>query len=219
MKKRFERALFAAAAAALSAVPCLAQAPEVSGTVLTWASAHVSGPADPILGFRYLPAVAFEKALPGGAALRFEASLNVFGTAAGAGEAQAPSGAEILRKVDANLGSDAKIVVSEETALGRPCWVLELTAKKEDTAYFRRKAWVDRERFVILGEEMYARSGKLLKNLEAKSVRRFGSRWVQDRMVFKDAMKTGDGTEFIIESMEFDAAIPDYIFSKASLRR
>jgi hypothetical protein len=142
-----------------------------------------------------------------------------FVPAAGAGEAQAPSGAEILRKVDANLGSDAKIVVSEETALGRPCWVLELTAKKEDTAYFRRKAWVDRERFVILGEEMYARSGKLLKNLEAKSVRRFGSRWVQDRMVFKDAMKTGDGTEFIIESMEFDAAIPDYIFSKASLRR
>lgn len=110
-------------------------------------------------------------------------------------------------------------VVGEETALGRPCWVLELTAKKEDTAYFRRKAWVDRERFVILGEEMYARSGKLLKNLEAKSVRRFGSRWVQDRMVFKDAMKTGDGTEFIIESMEFDVAIPDYIFSKASLRR
>jgi len=80
MRKRFERALFAAAAAVLSAVPCLAQAPEVSGTVLTWASAHVSGPADPILGFRYLPAVAFEKALPGGAALRFEASLNVFGT-------------------------------------------------------------------------------------------------------------------------------------------
>ena len=32
-------------------------------------------------------------------------------------------------------------------------------------------------------------------------------------------MKDGDGTEFIIESIEFDAAIPDYVFSKASLRR
>jgi outer membrane lipoprotein-sorting protein len=110
-------------------------------------------------------------------------------------------------------------VAGEETALERPCWVLELTAKKEDTAYFKRKAWVDKERFVILREEMFARSGKLLKTLEAKSVRRFGNRWVQDRMVFKDAMKTGDGTEFIIESMEFDAAIPDHVFSKASLRR
>ena len=28
-----------------------------------------------------------------------------------------------------------------------------------------------------------------------------------------------DGTEFVIESMEFDAAIPNYVFSKASLRR
>jgi len=42
---------------------------------------------------------------------------------------------------------------------------------------------------------------------------------VQDRIAFKDAMKTGSGTEFFIESMEFDAVIPDYHFSKASLRR
>jgi hypothetical protein len=38
-------------------------------------------------------------------------------------------------------------------------------------------------------------------------------------MVFKDELKTGDGTEFIIQFIEFDAAIPDYIFSKASLRK
>jgi hypothetical protein len=80
MKKRFECALFAAVAAVLSAVPCSPRTPEISGTLSARASAHVSGPADPILGFRYLPAVAFEKALSGGAALRFEASLNVFGT-------------------------------------------------------------------------------------------------------------------------------------------
>jgi outer membrane lipoprotein-sorting protein len=233
--------------------------------------------------------------------------------AAGTGEAQAPSGAEILTRVDANLSSEAKIIVSEmvihgrrasrsikakswtrgvtqsfteylepareagtkmlklgdelwtytpetdriikisgnllrqsvmgsdlsykdmmedpvlgniymasvageDTVLEKPCWVLELTAKKEDIAYFRRKVWVDKERFVILREEMYARSGKLLKTLDAKSVRRFGGRWVPDRIVFKDVMKTGDGSEFIIESMEFDAPIPDYLFSKASLR-
>ena len=62
-------------------------------------------------------------------------------------------------------------VVGEETVLERPCWVLELTATKEDTAYFKRKIWVDKERFVILREEMFARSGKLLKTLEVKSVK------------------------------------------------
>ena len=110
-------------------------------------------------------------------------------------------------------------MAGEETVLDRPCWILELAAKKEDIAYYRRKIWVDKERFVVLKEEMYARSGKLLKTLDAKSIRLFGKRWVPDRAVYKDVMKDGDGTEFIIDSMEFDAAIPEYVFSKASLRR
>jgi outer membrane lipoprotein-sorting protein len=110
-------------------------------------------------------------------------------------------------------------IVGQESLLGRPCWVLELTAKAEDVAYFTRKIWADRERFVILKAEMSARSGKLLKTLEAKSVKWMGDRWIQDKMVYRDVMKTGEGTEFNIDSIEFNASIPDYIFSKASLRR
>lgn len=72
----------AAVAAALAAIPCPAEAPEASGTVSAWASTHVSGPADPLLGLRWLPSFAFEKPLTGGASLRFEASLNAFGTMA-----------------------------------------------------------------------------------------------------------------------------------------
>jgi len=84
---------------------------------------------------------------------------------------------------------DEAEISGEETLLERPCWILDLLAKKEKTAYARRRAWVDQERFLILRSELFARSGKLLKTLEAKSVRRFGERWVQDRMIFKDAMK------------------------------
>jgi hypothetical protein len=32
-------------------------------------------------------------------------------------------------------------------------------------------------------------------------------------------LKDGKGTDFIITSMEFDAEIPEYIFSKASLKQ
>jgi hypothetical protein len=63
------------------------------------------------------------------------------------------------------------------------------------------------------------KSGKLLKTLEVKSVIRVQNRWVQNDVVFKDVLKTGEGTEFKIESAEFDANIPEYIFSKASLRK
>jgi outer membrane lipoprotein-sorting protein len=110
-------------------------------------------------------------------------------------------------------------VVGEETVIDRPCWVLELKAKTENVAYYSRKIWVDRERFVLLRENRFAKSGKLLKTLEVKSVIRAHGRWVQDDAVFKDALKTGDGTEFIIQSIEFEAAIPESLFTKASLRK
>ena len=87
-----------------------------------------------------------------------------------------------------------------------------------DIAYFRRKVWVDRERDVVLREERYAKSGKLIKTTEVRSVERQGGRWVPTRLVFKDALKEGEGTEFILESIEFDARIPDAVFTKAALR-
>lgn len=110
-------------------------------------------------------------------------------------------------------------VVGEETLLDASCWVLELKAKAPDVAYPSRKIWVDKERFVVLREERYARSGVILKTTEVKSVVREQGRWIPERVVYKDALKAGEGTEFIVDAIEFDAAIPDYLFTKASLRK
>ena len=110
-------------------------------------------------------------------------------------------------------------VVAEEVILERPCWVLELTSKGGDIAYHSRKIWVDKERFVSLREDRFARSGKLLKTFKVKEVSRIQNRWIPTRMVFKDVLKSGKGTEFILESMEFNADIPEHVFTKASLRK
>jgi outer membrane lipoprotein-sorting protein len=106
----------------------------------------------------------------------------------------------------------------EEKIMDSQCWVLELKAKSEDVAYPKRKIWVDKEKFVILKEERYARGGTLLKMNEVKSLRKEKNRWIPERVIFKDMLKSGDGTEFIIESIEFDAEIPEHIFTKASLK-
>jgi outer membrane lipoprotein-sorting protein len=110
-------------------------------------------------------------------------------------------------------------VVGEETFLERLCWVLELKAKKVNIAYYSRKIWVDKENYLVLKENRYAKSGKLLKTLEVKEVKKIQNRWVGTKAVFKDVLKTGEGTEFVLESIEFNANIPDYIFTKASLRK
>jgi len=51
----------------------------------------------------------------------------------------------------------------EDTLDGRPCWVVLLEGRRRDLAYPTRRLWVDRERWVPLKEERFARSGKLLK--------------------------------------------------------
>ena len=110
-------------------------------------------------------------------------------------------------------------VVAEETHRDRPCWVLELTAKEPGLAYQSRRMWVDKARDVALREDRFAKGGKLLKTTDVLAVERIGRRWVAKSVVFKDVLKSGQGTRFELESIEFDAAIPEHVFSKAMLRR
>ncbi|HUW93196.1 MAG TPA: outer membrane lipoprotein-sorting protein [Bacteroidales bacterium] len=110
-------------------------------------------------------------------------------------------------------------VTGNEIVDGRSTYVLELTAKVDDAAYHSQKIWVDTERFVPLKQEMYARSGKLLKRTTLSDVKQVQGRWFPMRMVYKDVLKDGDGTEFRMTSVKFDQAIPEYIFTKAALKQ
>jgi outer membrane lipoprotein-sorting protein len=113
---------------------------------------------------------------------------------------------------------DASIAGTEEID-GRANWVLELTAKVEDVAYARRKEWIDKERFVPMKEELYAKSGQLLKRSTLSDVVRINGRWFPTTIIYKDMLKEGDGTEFKITNIKFDQNIPEYIFTKAALKQ
>ncbi|NOY59881.1 MAG: outer membrane lipoprotein-sorting protein [Calditrichaeota bacterium] len=110
-------------------------------------------------------------------------------------------------------------VTGEEMIADRPCWVLQLTAKTSHVAYHTRKIWVDKERFIILREYRFAKSGKLLKTTDITDVFQVDGRWYPKRILFKDQLRKGKGTEFILESIKFNSAIPSYLFSKATLRK
>jgi len=111
-------------------------------------------------------------------------------------------------------------VTGEESIGDRPCWILSLKAKPgKDVSYESRKVWVDKERFVVMKEERFARSGMLLKTTEIRKVVRVEGKWVAADVVIKDALKSGAGTEFIVESVTFNETIPNHYFTKAVLRR
>ena len=109
-------------------------------------------------------------------------------------------------------------VTGKDTLQKRDVLVLELVAKVSDVAYYKQKMWIDAERFVPLRQEMYARSGQLLKRTELTDVKKIQNRWYPSKVVYKDMLKDGKGTEFVTTSIKFDQSIPDHIFSKASLR-
>lgn len=111
------------------------------------------------------------------------------------------------------------VVEGEEELDGRRCWVLKMTAKTKDVTYHSRRVWVDAERWLPLKGERYARSGRLLKTTWINEVFRVNGRWYPRKMTFKDMLSRGKGTEYIIESIDFDVEIPDHMLTKAALRK
>jgi outer membrane lipoprotein-sorting protein len=113
---------------------------------------------------------------------------------------------------------DGKVLRTENLE-DRPCYVLELIANVTDVAYYKRLMWIDTERFVPLKEELYAKSGQLLKQTVMSEVKKIQGRWFPTKMVYKDMLKQGDGTEFKVLNASFDQEIPEYLFTKAALKQ
>jgi outer membrane lipoprotein-sorting protein len=110
-------------------------------------------------------------------------------------------------------------VINEEVVDGRNTWLLELTAITDGVTYHSRKIWIDSERYVPLREELFAKSGQLLKRTELSDVRNIEGRWFPTTILFRDVLRQGEGTEFRMTDIKFDQDIPEHIFSRASLRQ
>ena len=112
------------------------------------------------------------------------------------------------------------IVTGSETIEGRDHWVITMDAKVTGLPYPKRKMWVDKEYFLPLREELYAKSGKLLKTSILRDIKNIQGRWFPGKFIYKDELKRNSrGTEWIIDNIEFDLEIPQSRFSKALLRK
>ena len=107
----------------------------------------------------------------------------------------------------------------EEVIDGKNAYKITLTAKTPDIAYQKMKLWVDQDKWLILRQELYAASGKLLKEIVTLEAMKTTRGWYIKHMRFKDVLKQGKGTEFYIKEALFDQKIPKRRFSKGALRR
>ena len=112
------------------------------------------------------------------------------------------------------------VLEGEAVIDNKDCWVILLSAKERGLAYNSRKIWIDKKRMIPLREELYAKSGKLIKSLRISEIMQVGDRWYPRIWIFKDELKSNSkGTEWIVEKIEFDVNIPEKRFSKSGLRK
>ena len=103
---------------------------------------------------------------------------------------------------------------------GRDHWIMTLDAKVKGLSYPKRRSWVDKEYLLPKKEELYAKSGKLLKTASLEGIKKIEGRWFPSKFVYKDELKRNSkGTEWIIDNIQFNKKIPNSRFSKALLRK
>ena len=114
---------------------------------------------------------------------------------------------------------EATLEGSEEID-GRSHWIMLLEAKVKGLSYPKRRAWIDKEYLLPTKEELYAKSGKLLKTSTMDGIKKVQGRWFPSRFIYKDELKRNSkGTEWIIDEIAFDIDISESRFSKALLRK
>ena len=102
----------------------------------------------------------------------------------------------------------------------RDHWIILLESKVKGLSYPKRRAWIDKEYLLPMKEELYAKSGKLLKTSTMDGINKVQGRWFPSRFIYKDELKRNSkGTEWIIDEIAFDIDIPESRFSKALLRK
>ena len=103
---------------------------------------------------------------------------------------------------------------------GRKHWILFLEAKIDGLSYPKRRSWIDAEYLLPMKEELYAKSGKLLKTATMDGVKKIQDRWFPSRFLYKDELKRNSkGTEWVIEDISFDMNVPSNRFTKSMLRK
>ncbi len=110
-------------------------------------------------------------------------------------------------------------VLGNEIIEGRDCYILELNTIDKKITYAKRRLWVDKERFVVLKTQLFALSGKLLKEITVGKVEKYDNRYFPTKITMVNKLMKDSSTIFEMEDIDFHVDIPDGIFSKRSLER
>ncbi len=110
-------------------------------------------------------------------------------------------------------------LIGTDTIFNRVSYQLELIAKLKNVTYYRRMLWIDAEYFYPLKEELYAKSGKLMKEITISDFKKIGNKNFPTKIRMANKLRRNTYTELVLENVKLDVVIPERIFTKAYLER
>jgi outer membrane lipoprotein-sorting protein len=110
-------------------------------------------------------------------------------------------------------------LMGTDTIDGAECYILELTAKVPEVTYYSRKLWVDKNRYVTLKAELFAKSGKLMKEITVSEFKNIHQYRFPTSIKMVNKLRQDTYTKLLLDEVELDIQIPDRIFTKAYLER
>ena len=125
---------------------------------------------------------------------------------------------DMMRREDLDKTYEVKLTGSEKIR-GVDCFVVEMTAKTKDALYARQILYVDKNTFVPLRLELFAKGGRMLKTMEEFDIIKQGDRYFARKIVIRDLRKKDSGTTVEILQLQFNVPVSDDVFTRRNLRR
>jgi hypothetical protein len=117
------------------------------------------------------------------------------------------------------IGDYTYKILEQATYAERPVWLIESIPKPErarKTRYGKFISWVDKERYILLKEELYNRNGKLYKQVTMGNIERIDNVWVA-RKVTMNNLSTRRATIMDLVSVAFNMEVSDEFLTQRTL--
>jgi len=117
------------------------------------------------------------------------------------------------------LAEDYTVLESGEATLGKTeVWVLTLAAKTRTVAVAKRKMWIRKDNSLVLKEEHYSVSDRLMRTIAYPKYQTVSGTFVPQSILIVDNLKPGERTQITFADPSV-ARLGDSVFNKEYLQR
>jgi len=118
-----------------------------------------------------------------------------------------------------SFAEDYSVKAWKRDTLGKyPVYVMELEALNDEVSYPRMKIWVRRDIHLILKEEDYSVSDRLMRTALYPRYSKVGENYLPSQILIIDQLEEGQRSQITMRDASV-AKLPDSVFTKAYLER